>query len=68
LRAALDSLKPGDTLVIYKPDRVARSMKELLVLLEDGTVNLLKLSGGTGMVGSGELVCGARVRLLWPCR
>ena len=25
----------GDTLVIYKPDRVARSMKELLVLLED---------------------------------
>jgi len=28
-------LKPGDTLVIYKPDRIARSMKELLVLLED---------------------------------
>jgi DNA invertase Pin-like site-specific DNA recombinase len=35
LRAALDVLKPGDTLVIYKPDRVARSIKELLVLLED---------------------------------
>jgi DNA invertase Pin-like site-specific DNA recombinase len=35
LHAALDMLKPGDTLVIYKPDRVARSMKELLVLLED---------------------------------
>lgn len=35
LRAALDQLRPGDTLVIYKPDRVARSMKELLVLLED---------------------------------
>jgi Resolvase, N terminal domain len=31
----LDALKPGDTLVIYKPDRIARSMKELLVLLED---------------------------------
>lgn len=35
LRALLNSLKPGDTLVIYKPDRIARSMKELLVLLED---------------------------------
>ncbi len=35
LRATLGTLKPGDTLVIYKPDRVARSMKELLVLLED---------------------------------
>lgn len=35
LRRTLDLLKPGDTLVIYKPDRVARSMKELLVLLED---------------------------------
>jgi DNA invertase Pin-like site-specific DNA recombinase len=30
LRATLNTLKPGDTLVIYKPDRVARSMKELL--------------------------------------
>ena len=35
LREALGRLQPGDTLVIYKPDRVARSMKELLVLLED---------------------------------
>ncbi len=35
LRQALAVLKPGDTLVIYQPDRVARSMKELLVLLED---------------------------------
>ncbi len=35
LQATLATLKPGDTLVIYKPDRVARSMKELLVLLED---------------------------------
>jgi DNA invertase Pin-like site-specific DNA recombinase len=34
-RATLASLKAGDTLVIYEPDRVARSMKELLVLLED---------------------------------
>jgi DNA invertase Pin-like site-specific DNA recombinase len=35
LRAALASLRPGDTLVIHRPDRVARSMKELLVFLED---------------------------------
>jgi DNA invertase Pin-like site-specific DNA recombinase len=35
LAASLGTLRPGDTLVIYKPDRVARSMKELLVLLED---------------------------------
>ena len=35
LRATLSQLHPGDTLVIYKPDRVARSMKELLVFVED---------------------------------
>ena len=35
LKTLLGTLKPGDTLVIYKPDRIARSMKELLVLLED---------------------------------
>jgi DNA invertase Pin-like site-specific DNA recombinase len=35
LREALGMLQAGDTLVVYKPDRVARSMKELLVLLED---------------------------------
>jgi hypothetical protein len=27
LHATLKTLKPGDTLVIYKPDRIARSMK-----------------------------------------
>src|SRR5260370_29816357 len=49
LHATLRTLKPGDTLVIYKPDRVARSMKELLVLLEDELhareVNLHILTG-----------------------
>ena len=49
LLAAMNTLKPGDTLVIYKPDRVARSMKELLVLLEDQLhargINLHILSG-----------------------
>ena len=38
LTATLRTLRPGDTLVIYKPDRVARSVKELLVLLEDELV------------------------------
>ena len=49
LAAMLRTLRPGDTLVIYKPDRVARSMKELLVLLEDELhareVNLEILTG-----------------------
>lgn len=49
LRAVLSTLKAGDTLVIYKPDRVARSMKELLVLLEDDLhakeINLHILTG-----------------------
>lgn len=49
LRAALDTLQAGDTLVIYKPDRIARSMKELLVVLEDQLhargVNLHILTG-----------------------
>jgi DNA invertase Pin-like site-specific DNA recombinase len=35
LYAAVAAMKAGDTLVIYKPDRVARSVKELLVFLED---------------------------------
>src|ERR1019366_1269945 len=49
LTATLDTLRPGDTLVVYKPDRIARSMKELLVLLEDELhareVNLEILTG-----------------------
>jgi DNA invertase Pin-like site-specific DNA recombinase len=49
LYAALERLQTGDTLVIYKLDRVARSMKELLVLLEDHLhargINLHILSG-----------------------
>ena len=49
LRRALDMLQTGDTLVIYKPDRVARSIKELLILLEDrfhaDSISLHILSG-----------------------
>ncbi|MEV3927736.1 hypothetical protein [Actinomadura coerulea] len=42
-------LKPSDTLVIYKPDRIARTMKELFAPLEDEqqvrNVNLEILTG-----------------------
>ncbi|MFI6925769.1 recombinase family protein [Nonomuraea spiralis] len=49
LQATVSALKPGDTLVIAKPDRVARSVRELLVFLEDELaprgVNLHILTG-----------------------
>ncbi|MFI9846749.1 recombinase family protein [Nonomuraea sp. NPDC051941] len=49
LTATLNGMKAGDTLVITKPDRVARSVKELLVFLEDELaprgINLHILSG-----------------------
>lgn len=34
LRALLDKLKPGDVLVVWKLDRLARSLKDLLALLD----------------------------------
>ena len=34
LRRCLDSLRKGDTLVVYRMDRVARSLKDLLEILE----------------------------------
>ena len=34
LEAVLSSLKPGDTLVVYKVDRLARSLRDLLRILE----------------------------------
>jgi DNA invertase Pin-like site-specific DNA recombinase len=45
LHSTLAGLHAGDTLVIYKPDRVARSMKELLVLLYARGINLHILTG-----------------------
>ncbi len=77
LRQALAVLKPGDTLVIYKPDRVARSMKELLVLLEDQLhareINLHILTGicaglhrPTGATIADKMLF--MVAALWPRR
>ncbi|WP_440072251.1 recombinase family protein [Streptosporangium sp. OZ121] len=49
LAATVARMHAGDTLVIYKPDRIARSVKELLVFLEDQLaprgINLEILSG-----------------------
>jgi hypothetical protein len=49
LREALGQLQSGDTLVIYKPGRVTRPMKQLLVLPEDQLrargINLRILTG-----------------------
>jgi hypothetical protein len=50
---------------LTEPAHVARFGEQVHV---KGTVNLLKLSGGMGMVGSGGSVCVACVRPLWPCR
>ncbi|WP_349452494.1 recombinase family protein [Nonomuraea sp. B19D2] len=61
LQAAVAAMKAGDTLVIYKPDRVARSVKELLVFLEDELaprgINLMRLRSGEAPWGSQE-ACG----------
>jgi DNA invertase Pin-like site-specific DNA recombinase/DNA-binding CsgD family transcriptional regulator len=49
LASTLAALRPGDTLVIHKPDRVARTMKELVALLDDQlharSINLHILTG-----------------------
>ncbi|MEU0567300.1 recombinase family protein [Nonomuraea sp. NPDC005983] len=49
LRATVQRVHAGGPLVIYKPDRVARSGKELLVFLKDELaprgINLQILSG-----------------------
>jgi hypothetical protein len=49
---------------VISPARVRAFSRFLPVGTEKGTVNLLKLSGGTGMVGSGGSVCVAWVRPL----
>ena len=35
LQAALDYMRPGDTLVVWKLDRLARSMKQLITTVEE---------------------------------
>jgi DNA invertase Pin-like site-specific DNA recombinase len=39
LRAALDYLRPGDTLVVWKLDRLARSMKQLIETVDQLKAN-----------------------------
>ena len=35
LQACLDALQPGDVLVVYKVDRIARSLTDLLAIVDD---------------------------------
>ncbi len=35
LAAALDYLRPGDTLIVWKLDRLGRSVKEVLTIADD---------------------------------
>src|ERR1700741_4761586 len=61
LAAALDYLRPGDTLVVWKLDRLGRSVKEVLTIADDlharGVgVRILtgKLSGSYSPTGEGK--------------
>lgn len=49
LIAMLDSLRPGDIIVVYKIDRIARSLKgliEIIELLDSKSVDLVSLDSG----------------------
>jgi DNA invertase Pin-like site-specific DNA recombinase len=61
LTAALDYLRPGDTLVVWKLDRLGRSVKEVLIIADDlhergiGIKILTgKLSGSYSPTGEGK--------------
>ena len=61
LTAALDYLRPGDTLVVWKLDRLGRSVKEVLTIADDLhargiAVRILtaKLSGSFSPAGEGK--------------
>jgi DNA invertase Pin-like site-specific DNA recombinase len=61
LTAALDYLRPGDTLVVWKLDRLGRSVKEMLIIADDlhergiGVKILTgKLSGSYSPTGEGK--------------
>ena len=61
LAAALDYLRPGDTLVVWKLDRLGRSVKEVLTIADDLNargvgVKILtgKLSGAYAPRGEGK--------------
>ena len=68
LAAALDYLRPGDTLVVWKLDRLGRSVKDVLIIADDlharGVgVKILtgKLSGSYSPHGEGKFFSP-----LWP--
>ena len=57
LAAALDYLRPGDTLVVWKLDRLGRSVKEVLTIADDlhaRSIGVRILSGSYSPRGEGK--------------
>ena len=50
LKDALSSLRKDDIAVVYKIDRIARSLKGLIELLNTKKVNLISLDSGDKVV------------------
>ncbi|HWU42706.1 MAG TPA: recombinase family protein, partial [Bdellovibrio sp.] len=59
LQAALDYMRPGDTLVVWKLDRLARSLKQLIETVEDlqeRKMGLLSLTESIDTTTSGGML------------
>jgi len=60
LRAAVADLRPGDTLVVWKLDRLARSIRQLIETVEDLQVRGIELRSLTESIdtatGGGRLI------------
>ncbi len=50
LEAALDYLRPGDTLVVWRLDRLGRSLKHLIQVVEDLSSKGINLASTTEMI------------------